>query len=293
MGKGVISQNTSAPSKGFIGKMETSGRVVLNSTSLSFHNEENNSHLIKSSHVVIFNGTDNPIVVKNISIKELKIVGEYVASAHVSGPLKIPNVSLGDYITVDVPTSFNITIGATPNGPSHIEIAAQNQNSTSFIISNYSKVEFYNVKDDSPARYVPLVLKRPDVQVDGHIIFKNADFNGFLNERGGVNPGIPLDFNGQLKTKFELVDKFDLPYQSTSKTTIVTYLKRLSLNGSISEDKDQLNLPGDIYFKAKMSGQDIDLKKIMMSSANIIVLIILIPLFIILIKFIWNKTHVI
>lgn len=291
MGKGVISQNTSTPSKGFIGKMETSGRVILNSSSLSFHNEENNPHLIKSSRIVIFNGTDNPIVVKNISIKELKIVGEYVASAHVSGPLKIPSASVGDYIAVDVPTSFNITISATPNGSSHIEIAAQNQNSTkSFIINNYSKVEFYNVKDDSPAEYVPLVLKRPDVQVDGHIIFKNADFKGFLNERGGVNSGISLDLDGQLKTKFEHVDKFDLPYGNTTKTAFVTYLKTLSINGSLNEDKDKLNLPGDIYFKAKMTGQDIDLKKIMTSSANIILLIILIPIFIILIKFIWNRT---
>lgn len=291
MGKGVISQNTSEPSKGFIGKMEINGKASIYSSSLSLPSEANNPYLVESSHVAIFNGTDYPTVIKNISIKDLKIVGSYIASVNVSGPLRIPSSeSAGAYIGVDLPNAFNMTVTASPPGFSSIKIVTQSQNSIkSYIFNNYTKVVFYNVTHQSPVKSVPLILKRPDIEVDGHVVFKNAALRGFLNDIGGVNRGDPLELQGQIKTGLELVDKFNQPYSNAARTTSVTYLKTLTVNGSSNEDKDQLNLPGDIYFKAKETGHDIDLKKVLTSSGNIIALIILIPIAVIIIKFINKK----
>jgi len=81
LGKGTISQIASIPSKGFIGMMQINGRITLNSSSLLLPNEDNNSYLIDTSRIAIFkNNTDIPIVLNNVSIKDLKIMGDYVAN---------------------------------------------------------------------------------------------------------------------------------------------------------------------------------------------------------------------
>ena len=51
-----------------------------------------------------------------------------------------------------------------------------------------------------------------------------------------------------MRDNIELVDKFDQSHHSIPKMAFATFLKTLSLNGSLDEAD---NLPGDIYFKAK------------------------------------------
>jgi hypothetical protein len=292
LGKGTISQNTSLPSKAFIGKMQIYGKVSLNSSSLSLPYEDNNPYLLNTSRIAVFNGTDTPIVLNNVSINGLKIMGDYAANIDMTGPLELPDMRTNhDYIDMQIPAGFNLTVRLPPEALSHMEIVTQNQSIIkSFHISNDTRVVFYGIKPASlVGEPVPVLLKRPEMKVDGHITIKNTYFGGFLNARGGLNMGVPLDLLGHLETKFDLADKFDKPYRNTTRTTYITYLQTLSMDGSFKEDKDRLNLPGDIYFKAKETGHGVPLKQVLTSSTNIIALIVLISMIIIASKFFWRK----
>jgi len=290
LGKGPISYNTSKPLSGFVGKMETYGKISLNSSSLTIPHAENTPYPLHVSGIKIFNRTNSAIVVKNLSIKDLKLVGDNIVNVNVSGRLEIPYArSVRDYIGSNIPSGFNMTV-LSPRGPSNIEITTQNQSlQKSIIINNYSRVEFYSIKPESEAKSVPLLFKNPEMKADGHIMISNTDFDGFINERGRVTTGIALDLKGHLDTKFAFVDKFDLPYRNSTRTTYMTYLKALSMNGTFTEDKDRLNLPGDIFYKAKGTEQDINLKKVLTAPSNIVILIILIPIVIIIGEIIWRK----
>jgi len=291
LGRGEVPQNNSIPAIGFIGRMETNGKVSLSSPSLTLFDEGNIVKSINTSRIAIFNRTHTTTVLNNVSIRDLKILGDYMVSIDASGPLEIPGKrTIRDYVGLTLPPGFNMTLKASPKNLAHIEIVTQNQSSLkSFIINNYSRVEFYGIKPESPAKSVALLLKRPELKVDGHIIIKNADFDGFLNERGRINSGVPLDLQGHLEAKFELVDKFYRHYSNGTRPSYLSYLKTLAMNGTFNEDKDRINLPGDIYFKAKEAGDDVQLKNVLTSSTNIFALIILIPIVIIAGRFIWIR----
>ena len=124
------------------------------------------------------------------------------------------------------------------------------------------------------------------MKVDGHISIQRTYFDGFIDNRGALGTDVPLDLQGHLEAKFDLVDNF---YRNATRSTYVTYLQSLAMDGSFKEDKDQVKLPGDIYFKAKETGQDIPLKKILTSSSNIITLIIIISITVIVCTFFWRK----
>jgi hypothetical protein len=294
LGKGTISQNTSIPAKGFTGKMQIYGKVRLNSSSLSLPYENSHPYVLNTSRIAIYkNGTNIPIVLNNVSIKDLKLMGDYVANIDISGPLELPDMRTSrDYIGVQIPSAFNMTIRLSPKGLSQMEIVTQNQTSMkSFKVNNDSRIEFYGIKPALSGKSIPVLLKRPEMKVDGHILNKHTYLYGFVNERGRLHMGVALDLQGHLETKFDLVDKFDQHYRNATRTTYITYLQALAMNGTFDEDKDRLNLPGDIYFKAKERGQEIPLEKILSSPGNIITLMILIPIIIITSIFIWRKKN--
>ncbi|HKX20366.1 MAG TPA: hypothetical protein VJM74_01710, partial [Nitrososphaeraceae archaeon] len=290
-GTGTISQNTSLPSMAFIGKMTTYGNVSLNSSSLSLLNDNDLLYPINASRIAIFNGTNTPIIVSNITIKDLNIIGDYAANINTTGSLSLPDIRFThDYVGIQMPAGFNMTVKLSPKVANHIGIVTQNQSGIkTFNLSNDSRVEFYGIKPSSPGESIPVLLKRPEMKVDGHIIIKNTYLDGFVNERGGLNSGVPLDLVGHLKTKFDLVDKFYQPYRNSTRTTSITYLQNLDMDGNFGNNKHRLNLPGDIYFVAEERGQVIPLNKILTSSANIILVLVLISTAVVASKIIWNK----
>jgi hypothetical protein len=295
LGKATTSQNTSIPSKGFIGKMQINGKVTLNASSLLLPSEDNNPYPINTTRIAIFkNGTNIPIVLQNVSIKDLKIMGDYVANIDMRGSLELPDIRTNrDYIGMEIPSGFNMTIRLSPKELGNMEIVTQNGSSIRSIkVSNDSTIELYSINSASPSKSVPVVLKRPEMKVDGHISIKRTYFDGFINARGGLSTGVPLDLQGHLETRFDLVDNFEQPYRNATRSTYVTYLQSLAMDGSFKEDKEQVKLPGDIYFKAKETGQNIPLKKILNSPSNIITLIILISITVTVSTFIWRKKKV-
>lgn len=270
--------------------METSGNISLTSSSLILLNKDRNSGSLNTVQVKIFNETGRPVIVNNVSMNDLKIFGAYVVSIDALGHLELPSKNtIHDYIGLDLPSGFNMTVRSLSKGLSHIDFAEKNQSSVkSLIISNFSAVKFYGIRPESPAKSISLLLKTPEMKIDGHTSIKRAAFDGFLNLRGGMNTGEPLDLDGHFESKFEFADTLDQFSRDDNRTKYITYLNKISMNGNISEDKD-LNLPGDVYFKLKGTENDIDLKKVLTSSNNIITLIILIPIVVVIGKLIWHK----
>ncbi len=296
LGQGPISQNTSIPAKGFIGTMQISGRVTLNSSSLSLFlpYEYSDRYLLKVQQIAIFkNDTDIPVVLNNVSVKDLKITGDYEATIDSIGSLELPDINSNrDYIGVQIPSGFNMTVRLAPKELSSMEIVTQNQTSKMSIkVASDSKINFNNIELVSPWKSLPVLLRSPEIKVDGHVTIKDAYLNGFLNIRSALGTGDPLDLRGQLETKLDLVDNFDQPYRNTTSTKYVTYLQMLAMDGTSQEDKDQPRLPGDIYYKAKQRGEDLHLKKILTSPSNIIMVISLTAATIIVSNVIWRRKY--
>jgi hypothetical protein len=276
--------------------IQISGKVTFNSSFLtsSMPYDYNEPYLINTSRISIFkSGADVPIVLNNASIKDLKVTGDHEGMIDIMGTLELPDVrSNRDYFGIQIPTGSNMALKLSPNGIGNMEIVTQNESSVKSIsFSNDSRVEIYNVKAPSPWKLIPILLKEPKMSVDGSIRIKHAYLSGFINERGRLDLGPPVDFRGNLETKLELVDNFNQPYRNTTSSTSVTYLQTLVEDGTFSQDKDDPKLPGDIYFGAKQRGQEIPLEKILTSPSNIITVIGLITVTIIVSKVIWRRKY--
>ena len=162
-GKATTSQNTSIPSKGFIGKMQINGNVTLNTSSLLLPSEDNNPYPINTSRIAIFkNGTNIPIVLQNVSIKDLKIMGDYGVNIDMTGSLEVPDIRTNrDYIGMEIPSGFNMTIRLSPKELGNMEIVTQNGSSIRSIkVSNDSTIELHSIKSASPSKSVPVGTSR-------------------------------------------------------------------------------------------------------------------------------------
>jgi len=273
--KVTSSKNTALPMKGFIGDMEIQGNVTLNSSSLTILPEYSYPYVLNATSIKIYNKTnDPPVTFHNMSIKSLKLVGDSEVIVNATGKLELPEmISDHNYIMVSVPNDFNMTIHQHPEKHTYVEIIDGNQSFTNPIkVYNHSKLEIYNIRAGPPLKSVPMVLKSPEMTVNGSVNIKNANFNGYLNARGALDKGPPLNFEGKLETKFDFVDHYNEPYYEGTKTQYITYLQSLVLNGSTEQYEDSFKLPGDISYKAK---EGIPLTKILSSSTNIITLIVL------------------
>jgi hypothetical protein len=112
-------------------------------------------------------------------------------------------------------------------------------------------------------------LKSPEVQVNGHIGFKQSNFDPYF-----INTDIPLYYEGGLKTKPGFVDNYKQSYvNGTITTQYVTYLRSISINTIVDDDNIIIELPGDIYPHAKIHGPKIPIKEALFSINNIILLL--------------------
>ena len=276
----------------FLGKIKISGKVTLNSSSLSPIFEEGHTYPIRVSGITIYDkANDSRISFDNISIKNLKLMGDYEASINLIGPLELPDMmSDRDYISMRIPTDFNMTVNLLPKRVSQMEIIIQNESSIKSIkVKNDSKIEFYKIEAAKPMISLPLSLRNPSIKVNGNISIENA-FPGTPSLMGPIH--LQGALHGMLQAKFGFVDNYEQPFRNVTKTQYVTYLESLKMDRIFDKDEENLKLPGDIYFKAKESGQDIQLKKIFTSSTNLITLVILISISVATSSIIWRKKHV-
>ena len=198
--------------------------------------------------MVISNGSKySPVVIDNLLIKNILPTGSYQVLINHTGPLKLPDLgSDNKYVSFMLPNHFNMTIRFYPHGQNNIKVISQNDNISSFSISNNSKVELYDVKSIPPLKFVPMMLKNPEISVDGHTSIKNSYFDGYLTGSGALNDGVNLDFQGKFKTRFAFTDQFNEHYRSGIRSNYISYLDGVEMIGSTGQKTDALKLPGDV-----------------------------------------------
>jgi len=261
---------------GIIGNMEASGKIRVNSSSLLLADTDNYPYLLNAKRIKIINGTDNSQKsFDNLIIKNLKLAGNYNTSINLSGTIKLPGMNSDhNYISMLAPSGFNMTMQLHPERYSRADIFTQNETlNDHIIIDNNSKIIFYNIKTVPPLRSIPLLLKNPEVMVDGQISVNNANLDGYLTGRGALNDGMKLVFNGKIATKFDLVDHYNQNYRGGTRIKYISYLDNFLMNGTVNQQERSLKFPGAIPDNAINHGHDLPLYKILGSTTNIIALI--------------------
>ena len=144
---------------------------------------------------------------------------------------------------------------------------------------NNSKVDLYGLKAKAPVNSFPILVKEPQLKVNGHTQIEKAYLDGYLTSSDELDEGGQVDLEGQLAASIAFVDKFDEPYYDVTKTRYITYLQSLAMDGKLNQDVEALKLPGDIYYK---STQKLPLVEILASPINIVVLLVIITMAIVI-----------
>src|SRR4030095_1823727 len=272
--KVINSQNLSDPMKGFIGDLEAIGKITLKSSSLSLLDEDIYPYQLNTTRIQIFNNTDNSsIIFDNMSIKNLKLTGRTDTAINLTGILKLPDMgSDRNYISMLIPSDSNMTVRLYPH--SNMNFVLQNSSFSKTInINNSSEVYIYNIRAGPSLKFVPIILKNPEMMVDGKTRIKNTYFNRYLGLSGGLLRGDDFNFQGKLKMKFDFIDDYKKPYRNGTSTQYITYLQSIDMDGNIERQEPLLKLPGYVPFVSIKDGQNLPILKIMSSRTNIIAFI--------------------
>jgi hypothetical protein len=246
----------------------------------------NNSAGIYAERILISGKSNNgSLTFNNVSIKDIKLIGQYEITITSLGTSTLPSMSSQHkYISISTPAEFNMTVNLSSDRYSSAEIVTLNNSHIKTIkVDNASLLNLYGIKQDS-LKFIPVILKTPEIKVSGHIGFKESNFDPYLAR--GI---IPLNQEGQLSAKIDYVDKYKVIYgNGTTKMNYITYLQSITNNSSV--DKEQpLKLPGDISPLAKKQGLHISLKEAIFSTSNFILLISISALTVIVSWLIWPK----
>jgi len=188
------------------------------------------------------------------------------------------------YIGLPIPTDFNMTIHPYPQRHSYIEIVTENGTSTNSIkVNGESKIVFHKIRANSPLKYVPVLLKNPEIKIDGGTNFSNRLQSGYLTNRGTLNTGNPLEIEGQLNAKFGFIDNYNQFYKNGTLINYITYLQSITINSTDGQYVPS-KLPAD--FGSILQDQELlmALQNAITSPSNIIFLLILIIITVIAIR---------
>jgi hypothetical protein len=283
------SSQDKATSNGFIRNMDLRGNITLNSSSLLLADQTSYPYPVNAWRVDIFNKTNSPpITLNNVSLKNLNLIGRYNASINFMGKIELPD-SMSDrsYIGLSIPTDFNMTLSLYPQGLSYIEMVTENGTSTDSIkVNGESKIEFHKIRPYAPLKYIPLLLKNPEIKINGETNISNALKSELLTRRGSLNTGSPLEINGQLNTKFGFVDNYKQFYKNGTLINYITYLQSVTMNNTISEHKEPLKLPADFGSLLEDHELHMALRNALVSPSNIIFTLVLSLVTIIAVKII-------
>jgi hypothetical protein len=271
-GKASISETNTNEDKRFIGVLKISGNLTVNSSSFLMSDDGNNSQNIYAERIVISNKSNNQShIFNNVTIKDLKLMGQYKVTVNSRGTSILPSKdSQHEYIGITIPTKFNITVNIYPNRSSSGEIVTVNSLSVNPIhINNDSIINFYNISTDPSQKSVPVLMKSPEIKLNGHVGFNNSNFDQYF-----INTDIPLDGEGELNAKINFVDNYEQRNVNTSsKLQYLTYLQSITIDEGINRGKVTLNLPGDISEHLKKYGPRIPLREALFSGSNAMLLI--------------------
>lgn len=249
---------------------------------------QDNSHEIYSDRILISDNSNNQThIFDNVTIKDLKLIGQYEVIINSTGTLALPNKgSQREYIGISIPANSNMTVNLYPDGRNSAQIVTLNSSSVNTIkIDNNSTIKFYNISAAASEKSIPVLLKSPVVNVIGHIGFNQSNFDPYIR-----NDDIPLDEEGRLETKINFVDNYKQFYDNgTTKIQYITYLQSINIDPGIKSGDITLNLPGDISHHAKRFGPQIPLKEAFFSSTNLILIISTIVIAAIGGRIMWSK----
>jgi hypothetical protein len=133
-----------------------------------------------------------------------------------------------------------------------------------------------------------VLLKNPEIKIDGGTNFSNALQSGYLTNRGSLNTGNPREMEGQLNAEFGFIDNYNQFYKNGTLVNYITYLQSITIN-STDGPYVPSKLPAD--FGSILQDQELvmALQNAITSPSNIIFLLILIIVTMIGIK-IFQKT---
>lgn len=274
IGKSTPSEFTSEQATRFIGEIEISGNVTLKSSSLLLPNDTDNSQSIHAERVSIAsksNSNSSSRTFNNVIIKDLKLMGQYEIKINSTGTSVLSHMgSQHEYIDILTPVNFNMTINLSADKLSSAGFIPLNSFSNKTIqVNNDSVINFYNITAGS-VKSIPILLKSPEVRVNGHLGFKGSNFDpSFAN----YWKSIPLDAEGWLNGKLGFVDNYVEPNGNGTRTKYITYIQSLSINRTTHKGELKINLPGDISDNAKQLGLQIPLKHVLLSSSSLTLLI--------------------
>jgi hypothetical protein len=209
------------------------------------------------------------------------------------GKIELPD-SMSDrsYIGLSIPTDFNMTISLYPQRFGYIEMVTQNGTSTNSIkVNGESKIEFHKIRPYAPLKYIPVLLKNPEIKINGETNISNGLQNGLLTKRGSLNTGSPLEINGQLNTKFGFVDNYKQFYKNETLINYITYLQSVTMNNTLQEHKQHLIFLSDFGSILRDRELDMALQNALTSPSNIIFAVVLSIVTIIVVKIIQKNKN--
>jgi hypothetical protein len=265
----IIEKNVSEPIKRFIGDVRMVGKITINGSSFLMDSNSNSSnvHVKNISIADRYGNLKNRF--ENLSIIDVKPSGRYEILINSTGKLMLPSTdSQHDYVEMSLPNNFNMTIKLLNDKNTYLEIMTNNSNSSinTIRVNNGSKIDFYKVRTESPIlEVVPVLLKSPEIIVNGNIRFDKTNFYG-----QEIDEYTPLNVSGQVKAKFDLIDDFKEPFRNGTKIQYLSYLGLLSVDGKRNQFKQGFELPGDISSDIKKRGLDVPLISILSTSTNFI-----------------------
>ena len=281
-------QNITEQVNRFIGDLKILGNITLKSSSLLIPDRGDNSNNIYAEHVSILNKSNNQTsIFNNVTIKDLKLIGQYEAIVNSGGTLNLPSKdSQHEYISLLMPSKFNVTVNIYPNKSSSGEIVILNSSSVNTIrVNNDSIINIYKISTDPLQGSIPVLMKSPEIKANGHIGFNNSNFDPYF-----INRHIPLNQEGELNAKINFIDNYEQrDVNASSKLQYLTYLQSIIIDEGINSGKVTVNLPGEISDHAKRFGPQIPLKEALLSSTNLILIISIIVATTIGSWIVWSK----
>jgi hypothetical protein len=225
--------------KWYTGDLKVSGLAIINSSSFSLVNGSSYSYShyphppsfqFYAKDFSVFKRVNHQYIkdihFENMLIKDIQLYGKYEVIFN-SSELYLPSSSSQcDYISMSIPTGFNMTLKVFPGASAEFAI----YNHIQPIRVTNGQIEFHNISPVTLAvKHILVVLKRPQISVNGNFSFENL----WYPHQTGFRPG-PLVMNGRLEAKLDHVDYyFDMP----NTVKYITYLKWIKFHGNTNAIK--------------------------------------------------------
>lgn len=227
--------SNSIPSTRFLGGLNMSGQVLINSSSFSLPKGYN----LQAQSISLLNQNDghfnkwpqinNAPQLNNTLISDLKLYGSFKVQINSTGLIYLPSLSNFDYIAASLPKGFDVTVNLFNGSTAELFLGKENQKQP--IKVTHGNIYFHVLKSESDdVNWIPIVIKRPEINLNGKANFQKLHSANPNNPTKSWAGGVPIEFEGNMIAKFEHVDN----YQNDTLPSI-TYLKWIKVNGNLGD----------------------------------------------------------